>query len=155
MLILLVLPTILTALDQAFYIAFATRMLVFMLAATSLNLVLGFGGMVSLGMLPLRLYGQALCLQAGISEGLLVFSGHGRRRIICAAGWQHQSAYPGRSLHHDHPGFCPDGVLISALAAVLGGDDGLSLGGRMSIAGFRFRQAMLPCSMSHLQPWRW
>jgi len=37
------------ALEQEFYIGVASRLMIFALAATSLNLVLGFGGMVSLG----------------------------------------------------------------------------------------------------------
>ncbi|MGJ9419614.1 branched-chain amino acid ABC transporter permease [Massilia sp. CMS3.1] len=36
-------------LEQEFYIGVASRLLIFALAATSLNLILGFGGMVSLG----------------------------------------------------------------------------------------------------------
>jgi branched-chain amino acid transport system permease protein len=42
-------PLMATAMDQPFYISFATRLLIFALLATSLNLVLGFGGMVSFG----------------------------------------------------------------------------------------------------------
>jgi branched-chain amino acid transport system permease protein len=42
-------PFLATAIDQPFYISFATRLLIFALLATSLNLVLGFGGMVSFG----------------------------------------------------------------------------------------------------------
>ncbi len=49
LLALLVLPPALDAWGQAFYIGFATRILIFALAASSLNLVLGFGGMFSLG----------------------------------------------------------------------------------------------------------
>jgi branched-chain amino acid transport system permease protein len=42
-------PLLATAIDQPFYISFATRLLIFALLATSLNLVLGFGGMISFG----------------------------------------------------------------------------------------------------------
>ncbi|WP_444815021.1 branched-chain amino acid ABC transporter permease [Variovorax brevis] len=42
-------PWIAEATGFDFYIGFATRLLIFSLAATSLNLILGFGGMVSLG----------------------------------------------------------------------------------------------------------
>jgi branched-chain amino acid transport system permease protein len=47
--LLLALPSVLSAFGQEFYIGFATRVLIFALAASSLNLVLGFGGMFSLG----------------------------------------------------------------------------------------------------------
>ncbi len=43
------LPFVAQALGQEFYIGVARRILIFALAATSLNLILGFGGMVSLG----------------------------------------------------------------------------------------------------------
>jgi branched-chain amino acid transport system permease protein len=42
-------PLAMHALDQHFYIAFATRVLIYAMAAASLNLVLGYGGMVSFG----------------------------------------------------------------------------------------------------------
>jgi branched-chain amino acid transport system permease protein len=35
--------------DQLFYVGFASRIMIYALAATSLNLILGFGGMVSFG----------------------------------------------------------------------------------------------------------
>ncbi len=42
-------PPIMQGLDQAYYITMASRILIYALAATSLNLVLGFGGMISFG----------------------------------------------------------------------------------------------------------
>lgn len=42
-------PWIAQALDQAFYIGVLRRVLIFAIAATSLNFILGYGGMVSLG----------------------------------------------------------------------------------------------------------
>jgi branched-chain amino acid transport system permease protein len=43
------LPLVLKASDQLFYLSFASRILITALAASSLNLVLGYGGMVSFG----------------------------------------------------------------------------------------------------------
>ncbi|MDH4190506.1 MAG: branched-chain amino acid ABC transporter permease [Betaproteobacteria bacterium] len=43
------LPLALAAGGQLFYVGFASRVLIYALAATSLNLVLGYGGMVSFG----------------------------------------------------------------------------------------------------------
>ena len=43
------LPWALHALDAEFYLSFASRIVIFAIAATSLNLLLGYGGMVSLG----------------------------------------------------------------------------------------------------------
>jgi branched-chain amino acid transport system permease protein len=42
-------PLAMLALDQLFYVSFATRVLIYAMAATSLNLVLGYGGMISFG----------------------------------------------------------------------------------------------------------
>jgi branched-chain amino acid transport system permease protein len=42
-------PLVMQAIDQPFYIVLASRILIFALAASSLNLLIGFGGMVSFG----------------------------------------------------------------------------------------------------------
>ena len=42
-------PLVMDWLDQAFYIGFGARVLIYAMAAASLNLVLGYGGMVSFG----------------------------------------------------------------------------------------------------------
>src|SRR4051794_17731160 len=38
-----------SAMDNLFYVSFASRVLIYAIAATSLNLVLGYGGMISFG----------------------------------------------------------------------------------------------------------
>ena len=48
-LVLLALPHITAALHAEFYVTLATRIVIFALAASSLNLILGFGGLVSFG----------------------------------------------------------------------------------------------------------
>jgi branched-chain amino acid transport system permease protein len=47
--LVLVFPLAMHALDQQFYTSFAARILIYAMAAASLNLVLGYGGMVSFG----------------------------------------------------------------------------------------------------------
>jgi branched-chain amino acid transport system permease protein len=47
--LLVVFPLIASATGTDFYVSLASRILIFALAATSLNLILGFGGMVSFG----------------------------------------------------------------------------------------------------------
>ncbi|HEX5802698.1 MAG TPA: branched-chain amino acid ABC transporter permease [Azospira sp.] len=49
LLALAALPPVLQALGQDFYVSFAARILIFALAATSLNFIVGFGGMVAFG----------------------------------------------------------------------------------------------------------
>jgi branched-chain amino acid transport system permease protein len=47
--LLAALPLAMGALDKLFYVSFASRILIYGIAATSLNLVLGYGGMISFG----------------------------------------------------------------------------------------------------------
>jgi branched-chain amino acid transport system permease protein len=42
-------PLAMHAADQLFYVSFASRIMIYAIAATSLNLILGYGGMVSFG----------------------------------------------------------------------------------------------------------
>ena len=65
------LPLILKASDQLFYLSFASRILITALAATSLNLVLGYGGMVSFGhaaFVGTGAYVASIALAEGISS---------------------------------------------------------------------------------------
>ena len=66
---LVLLPFVAEALDEAFYIGVASRVLIFALAATSLNLILGFGGMVSFGhaaFVGMGAYAVGILMQAGV-----------------------------------------------------------------------------------------
>lgn len=66
---LVLLPELAHALGQDFYIGVASRILIFALAATSLNLILGFGGMVS--------FGHAAFVGVGAyAAGILMQHGH-------------------------------------------------------------------------------
>jgi branched-chain amino acid transport system permease protein len=47
--LLIAFPLAMQATDHLFYVSFASRVLIYAIAATSLNLVLGYGGMVSFG----------------------------------------------------------------------------------------------------------
>ena len=49
LLLLIAFPVVAPALDLTFYVSFVRRVLIFALAASSLNLILGYGGMVALG----------------------------------------------------------------------------------------------------------
>jgi branched-chain amino acid transport system permease protein len=120
----LALPSLLSAFGQEFYVGFATRVLIFALAASSLNLVLGFGGMFSLGhaaFFGAGAYVAAICMQAGISDALLAFPlamlAAGLLALLVGA---HQPADARGLFHHDHAGFRPDGVLPVRFGARLG-----------------------------------
>jgi branched-chain amino acid transport system permease protein len=69
--LLAVFPTIAASTGGDFYITLASRILIFALAATSLNLILGFGGMVSFGhaaFIGLGAYTVAIAMQEGLAS---------------------------------------------------------------------------------------
>jgi len=73
---LVTLPWLLQSLDQGFYVSFASRVLIFALAATSLNLVIGFGGMVSFGhaaFFGAGAYAVAVLAESGIVSAALAW----------------------------------------------------------------------------------
>jgi branched-chain amino acid transport system permease protein len=141
--LVLIFPLVMHALDQHFYIAFASRVLIYAMAAASLNLVLGYGGMVS--------FGHAAFFGAG-AYVVGIFAAEGVRSLWIA--W-------------------PAAILVAALAALLigaislrtrgvyfimitlafaqmmyyvfvsmkayGGDDGLSMPGRSTGLGLELR----------------
>ena len=136
---LLALPAVLTGFGQEFYIGFATRVLIFALAASSLNLVLGFGGMVSLGhaaFLGAGAYAAAICQQTGINEALIAFPA-----AMAAAGLL-ALLVGAISLRTRGVYFIMITLAFAQMAYYLfvsarawGGDDGLPLNGRMQFAG--------------------
>ena len=67
-------PLVSTWLGQSYYVSFATRIVIFAIAAVGLNLVLGYGGMVSLGhslFIGLGAYTVGICSFHGIVNGWL------------------------------------------------------------------------------------
>jgi branched-chain amino acid transport system permease protein len=80
---LVLLPAVTAALAEPFYVTLATRILVFALAAAGLNLVLGYGGLVS--------FGHALYIGLGAyAVGILAFHG-------VTNGWAHLATAVGLS----------------------------------------------------------
>ena len=138
-LILAALPFVLTAFGQEFYIGFATRVLIFALAASSLNLVLGFGGMFSLGhaaFFGIGAYAAAICQQAGVNEALIAFP------LAMLAAGSFALAVGAISLRTRGVYFIMITLAFAQMAYYLfisarslGGDDGLPLAGRMTLAG--------------------
>lgn len=136
---LAVLPMLLEQLDQSYYTGFATRVLIFALAASSLNLVLGFGGMVSLGhaaFFGVGAYVAAICQQAGINEGLLVLP------LAMGAAGLFALAVGAVSLRTRGVYFIMITLAFAQMAYYLfvsasrwGGDDGLPINERMRLAG--------------------
>ena len=75
-LVLAVVPAAAWALDQPFYLDLFTRVMVFAIAALSLDLILGYGGMVSFGhaaYLGLGSYAVGILDHYGIDNGVIQF----------------------------------------------------------------------------------
>jgi branched-chain amino acid transport system permease protein len=73
---LALLPLAALAIGQAFYVVFATRVLIYALIATSLNLLIGYGGMVSFGhaaFVGAGAYAVAVLMPAGITSAWLLW----------------------------------------------------------------------------------
>ena len=140
LLAMLALPSVLNAFDQAFYIGFATRLLIFALAASSLNLVLGFGGMFSLGhaaFFGAGAYAAAICLNAGISDALLAFplamlAAGGLALLVGLFSLRTRGVY----FIMITLAFAQMAYYLFVSARAWGGDDGLPLPSRMTLAGF-------------------
>jgi branched-chain amino acid transport system permease protein len=72
--VLAALPPVASALGQGFYIDLVRRIMIFAIAAVSLNLILGYGGMVSFGhaaYLGIGGYAVAIFAFYGVNNGLL------------------------------------------------------------------------------------
>ena len=70
------LPLVLQAFGQEFYVSFAARVLIFALAATSLNFVVGFGGMVAFGhaaFFGAGAYAVAILMELGVASAFVAW----------------------------------------------------------------------------------
>ena len=73
-LILAIIPNLAVSFDESFLITFLARVLIYAIAATALNIALGFGGLVSLGhalFIGIGMYSVALPAHLGITDGLV------------------------------------------------------------------------------------
>ncbi len=77
-------PTLGAALDEKFLVAFLARVLIYAIAASALNIALGFGGLVSLGhalFLGIGMYSVALPVHYGVNSGWVHL---GLALLLCA-----------------------------------------------------------------------
>ena len=135
--VLAALPVLAFMAGDTFYVGLATRILIFALAATSLNLILGFGGMVSFGhaaFVGVGAYTVAILMQSGVVSAWVAWPAAMLTSAIAALliGWV--------SLRTQGVYFI---MITLAFAQMLyylvvslktyGGDDGMSLAGRSSM----------------------
>jgi branched-chain amino acid transport system permease protein len=64
-------PLVMQAADNLFYVSFASRVMIYAIAATSLNLALGYGGMISFGhaaFVGTGAYVASICVAEGVTS---------------------------------------------------------------------------------------
>jgi len=64
-------PLVMQAADNLFYVSFASRVMIYAIAATSLNLALGYGGMISFGhaaFVGTGAYVASICIAEGVTS---------------------------------------------------------------------------------------
>ena len=113
--LLALVPPIAALTDQPFYLDLVRRMMIFAIAAVSLDLILGYGGMVSFGhaaYLGIGAYAVGIPAFHGITNGfvqlgLAVVASALVALVIGAISLRDQR----RVLHHDHARVHPDALL--------------------------------------------
>ena len=134
---LVLLPMLAQVLDQTFYVGVASRILIYALAATSLNLILGFGGMVSFGhaaFVGVGAYAAGILMQNGVPSAwlalLLAFAAAaGFALLIGAISLRTRGVY----FIMITLAFAQMLYYLMVSLKTFGGDDGLPLDGRFAL----------------------
>ena len=140
------LPWVAAALGDSFYVTLATRILVFALVATSLNLILGFGGMVSFGhaaFVGVGAYTVGILMQHGVTSAWLAWPlamvvSALLALLIGAISLRTQGVY----FIMITLAFAQMLYYLAVSLKAYGGDDGLSLPGRSTL-GFELTDTAL------------
>lgn len=139
LLLLALVPPIAEALGQPFWLSFFCRILIYAIAASALNIALGFGGLVSFGhalFLGLGTYAVALPAAHGISDGLvhllLAVAGTGLVALGVGAISLRTS---GMSFIMITLAFAQMGYFLFVSLKNYGGDDGMAVNATTAIAG--------------------
>jgi branched-chain amino acid transport system permease protein len=135
--VLALLPLAAATLGQPFYVVFATRVLIYALIATSLNLLIGYGGMVSFGhaaFVGTGAYTVAMLMPAGLASAWLLWpaallAGAGFALLVGAVSLRTRGVY----FIMITLAFAQMAYYLVLSLRVLGSDDGLTLGNRPSL----------------------
>jgi branched-chain amino acid transport system permease protein len=133
------LPWIAGALDQSYYVGFARRVMIFAIAAASLNFIMGIGGMVSLGhaaYFGLGAYAVAIAMTHGVTSAwiawpLAVAVAAGMALVIGAISLRTRGVY----FIMITLAFAQMIYYLSVGLKQYGGEDGLSLPQRSTVGG--------------------
>jgi branched-chain amino acid transport system permease protein len=135
--VLALLPLAAAALGQPFYVVFATRVLIYALIATSLNLLIGYAGMVSFGhaaFVGTGAYTVAMLMPAGVASAWLLWpaallAGAGVAFLVGAVSLRTRGVY----FIMITLAFAQMAYYLVLSLRVLGSDDGLTLSNRPSL----------------------
>lgn len=133
------LPWVAGALDQSYYVGFARRVMIFAIAAASLNFIMGIGGMVSLGhaaYFGLGAYAVAIAMTHGVTSAwiawpLAVAVAAGMALVIGAISLRTRGVY----FIMITLAFAQMIYYLSVGLKQYGGEDGLSLPQRSTVGG--------------------
>jgi branched-chain amino acid transport system permease protein len=134
---LVLLPLVALALGQPFYVVFATRVLIYALIATSLNLLIGYGGMVSFGhaaFVGTGAYTVAMLMPAGVASAWLLWpaallASAGFAFLVGAVSLRTRGVY----FIMITLAFAQMAYYLVLSLRILGSDDGLTLSSRPSL----------------------
>ncbi len=133
-------PLVATALEQPFWIAFFARILIYAMAASALNLALGYGGLVSFGhalFMGLGSYAVALPALHGIANGWvhLALCVGGSALVALAVG-AISLRTSGMAFIMITLAFAQMGYFLFVSLKQYGGDDGLPVASTSQFGGF-------------------
>ncbi len=133
-------PFVATALEEPFWIAFFARILIYAIAASALNLALGYGGLVSFGhalFLGLGSYAVALPAFHGIDNGWMHLAiGVGASALIALAVGAISLRTSGMAFIMITLAFAQMGYFLLVSLKQYGGDDGLPVAATSRFGSF-------------------
>lgn len=131
-------PAVASWIGAEFYVSLASRILIFAMAATSLNLILGFGGLVSFGhaaYVGLGAYTVAVMMQSGITSAWLAWPA--AMAVAAVAAWVIGAiSLRTRGVHFIMITLAFAQMLYYTVVSLKtwGGEDGLSMPGRSTLS---------------------
>jgi branched-chain amino acid transport system permease protein len=133
-------PTVATAFDDNFLVAFFARVLIYAIAASALNIALGFGGLVSLGhalFIGIGMYSVSLPAFHGVSSGVV----HLLFCVVLCAGIGTVTGLislrtSGIAFIMITLAFAQMGYFVVVSLKQYGGDDGMSIATPSQLAGW-------------------
>lgn len=141
-LLLAAVPIVATVIDQAFYVGQYSRIMIYALAALALNLILGFGGMVSLGhalYIGIGAYGVGMLEFHGVTNGWLqLLAALGVGGLFALAIGAVVVRLKGMTFIMITLAFAQMGYFLAITLRTYGGEDGRAIGVHSQMYPFDF-----------------